>query len=67
MDENPTTIWDGRERRVQHRQREMLDYLNDRVLEVHREVVALSVQVAQMSLEVDRLKQTHSEEPMRSR
>jgi hypothetical protein len=45
-----------------HRQRQMLDYMNDRILEVHRKVVALSVQVTQMSIELERMRGIQSEE-----
>ena len=48
--------WDGRETRTSLHLRQLLDHINERILEIHRDVMAQSVQVAQIRAELDHLK-----------
>ena len=60
MPENASEPWNGRERRTNPRLRQLLDQMNERILELHRQVVAQSVQMAQMRVELDQLERAQA-------
>ena len=59
--------WNGRDRRRNHRLRELLDHLNDRVLQNSRELAWLGAQITQMRSEMDELKNASRKESVGQR
>ena len=64
MPENASEQWNGRERRTNPRLRQLLDQMNERILELHRQVVAQSVQMAQMRVELDQLERAQAKDQL---
>jgi hypothetical protein len=54
--------WDGAERRANHRLRELVDQLNERIDEMYRAMVSISAQVTVLSSELHQLKHEHESE-----
>jgi hypothetical protein len=54
--------WDGAERRTNHRLRQLVDQLNERVDEMYRAMVSLSAQVTLLASELHQLKHEHESE-----